>query len=509
MRLIISNLSFRIRPVGSALVRVVVGLLLLAAPVVLLYAQTPVLVSPAQFRIGERLSYSVSFERYRDIAFAETYVVSRGKLGEADAIELRSRIKTLELLSAAFYTVDETRTTYASAETGNPLFVRRSNNSGVQSIESVNSYLTSPALGFDLLTLIYKVRATGGSGSFILAENDRTYPVTIQISGSERVRTGAGEYDTTVSTVQSEYLTDLGIQALRVYISNDADHLPVMFRFRTTKGNFTAALSGLQMIVPEVAPRTEPAAAPTPRPTVTPRPIPTPALYVPNQPLGGELGFELGERLEYRVSTAGRMLASVVFQAKERKQFMGEDSLLLEALATAAEPGNGMFAPGDRVAVQVNPETLAPRQIEMRFGSGLSGLTQTVQLDQRTGSVSVGANRTDVPVGTHSMLSLLYALRSFNLRPSGDLSNPVNDIRVAVFWDSKAHTFSLRPSIPETFTLNGEKVLAQQVAVNTGIPQLDMLSLRVWLSNDNRRVPLRISIGPYQADLVGRSIVRP
>src|SRR6185369_14665958 len=81
-------------------------------------------LSPTPFRIGEKLTYTVSFGRIKNAGFAEVYVVSRGKLDGRDAVELHSKFKTNELVSAAFYLLDETRTTFASADTGLPLYIR-------------------------------------------------------------------------------------------------------------------------------------------------------------------------------------------------------------------------------------------------------------------------------------------------------------------------------------------------------------------------------------------------
>ena len=472
-------------------------------------AQQPDLaLPPTPFRIGERLSYNVSFERYRDVAFGEIYVVSRGKLGDADAVELRSKFKTLDLVSAAFYTVDESRTTFAAAETGAPLYVRRSNNASIQSNQSVSNYLNNPVNGFDLLTLIYKIRNSGGAGIFTLLENDRSYTVTVQVAGAERVKTDAGEFDTTVSTVQSDYFTELGIQALKINLSTDESHIPTSVRFKTSKGDFRAVLSGMQISSPEPDPTPTPQPVQTPRPTPTPRPVATPAPYVANRPLPDEVGFALGEALDYRVSLSGKPVATFSLQAKDRNLFDGEDSLLLEAAVTSVEPGNGIFSPGDKVYARVNPETLTPLQFEIRLSGPLASLNQSVKFDQRNGAATFGgANRVDVPVGSHSLLSLLYALRSINLKPSKNLSNPVNDTRVAVFWNSQAYVFNLRPSPPEVIEVNGEKVSAQMVAIYTGNPQLDALSIRVWLGNDESRVPLRLSVGPYQADLVSKATI--
>ncbi len=83
------------------------------------------------------------------------------------------------------------------------------------------------------------------------------------------------------------------------------------------------------------------------------------------------------------------------------------------------------------------------------------------------------AKGVEVPVGTHSLLSLAYAIRSFNLKPSKDASNPVNDTRVAVFLDTKAYVFTLRPSNADIINLQGEKVSAQLISISTGNPAID------------------------------------
>ena len=122
--------------------------------------------------------------------------------------------------------------------------------------------------------------------------------------------------------------------------------------------------------------------------------------------------------------------------------------------------------------------------------------------------MSNNGNQIEIPVGTHSILSLAYAVRSFNLKPSKDLTNPVNDTRVAVFLDTKAYVFTLSPSTADIITLQGEKVSAQQISISTGNPAIDVLNLRLWLSNDEKRLPLRLAAGQYQADLISEKIVQ-
>jgi hypothetical protein len=461
--------------------------------------------TPAGIRIGERLTYTISFQRYENVGYAETFAISRGKLGESEAVEIRMKIKTSGLLSA-IYPIEESRTTFTSPDTGNPLFIRRSDNTGVAVRETVSNFLTTPVSGLDILTLLYKARQSAGSGSFVLIEGEKTYNVILQPQqNGEHLKTDAGEFDTTISAVQSDYLLDNGIQSLKISFSNDDAHIPVLFRFKTSKGEIRAALSGSQIVEPEVETTPLPQPTQTPKPVATPRPTATPQPFIDNQPLPPDLGFSLGEKLDYRVTNGNRVVGDISFQAKERKLVNREDSLFLLATVTSAEQGNGLFSTGDSITAQVSPETLAPFSIDIKFSGPLAALSQTTKFDQRSGTVTAGATRIDSPIGTHCILSLLYAVRSFNLTPSKDAGNPVNDTRVAVYWEGKTYIFTLRPSEPETITVNGQKVIAQRIVVNTGVPQFDRLGLKLWLSTDDDRVPLRISLGTYQADLIAQS----
>ncbi len=475
-------------------------------------------LAPSPFRIGERLTYNVSFEQYDNVAFAEIYVVSRGKLGERDAIELRSKIKTVDLVST-FYPLDEARTTFVSAETNLPLYIRKISNASVLPKETINNYTVAPTVYNDLLTFIYQARNAGGTGNFTFQEDDKIYSVALQSSVKEKksiqskLKTDAGEFETNALIVQSEYLTEKGITDLRINFSNDPARIPVLLRFKTAKGDFRAEVASVQLIEPEISTepiQIQPTPIQTPRPQITPKPSPTATPYIENEPLSTDLPFILGETLEYQVSTIGQMIGIVALEAKERKQFLGRDSLLLMATATGTEPSQKTFVLGDGIRAQVNPDSLAPQQIDLKFAGFLSPFNLSAKFNQKAGSVTFnGTNRADVPVGTHSILSLVYAVRAFNLKPSKDLSNPVNDTRVAVFVNSKAYVVTLRPSDAEIINLRGEKISAQLITIRTGDPVFDQNNLRLWLGNTDKRLPLRLSFGNFQADLISEKQIPP
>jgi hypothetical protein len=471
-------------------------------------AQT--VAAPTAFRIGERLTYNISLGKFVNAGYAETYVVSRGKIANKDAVELRSKIKTNDFVSAAFYLLDESRTTFAAADSGAPLYIREIENGSVLPKETLYNYLVAPSASLDWLTLVYQARATGGTGNFSLQEDEKVYNVNLATTGGERIKTDAGDFETTVSNVQSDFFVERGWKDFRINFSADEQKIPVLLRFKTSKGEFRVSLASVQFIEGETTAQPTPIAPPTPRPVITPTPIPTPTPYIDNQPLIKELPFDLGETLDYQVSTGGSTIGNIRFQAAERKQFLGQDSLLLKATVTNVVPGSRVFNLNEGIRAFVNPDSTAPQQIEIKLSGALAFLNQTTQFDQRTGKASLnGINRIDIPVGTHSILSLIYAIRSFNLKPSKDLTNPVNDTRVAVFWDKQPYVFTLRPADANIINLRGEKISAQQISINTGNPQLDALGLRLWLSNDERRVPLRFTVGAYQVDLVAESVEQP
>ncbi|MFT3745585.1 MAG: DUF3108 domain-containing protein [Pyrinomonadaceae bacterium] len=470
--------------------------------------ETATTTTSSIFRIGEKLRYSISFGKIPDAGFAETNVISRGKINGKDAVELRGRVKTTDIVSAAFFLLDESRTTFAAPDTGIPLYSTTSSLDSVTPKDIIRNYIKQPTSNFDLLTLIYKARESSGIGSFPLFEGEQMYTVSLQGSTVEKVKTEAGEFDTTVTTVTSDFLGANGIKDLKINFSTDEFRVPVLFRFKTAKGEFRAALAVISLPEPDPSPTPTPSPSASPsvdpgkKPVATPKPTATPIPYVDNLPLMPDLGFELGEVLDYRVTTGGRLLGTLSFNARERKLYNKQDSLLLTATVTAVEQGNPVLKLGDSAWVQVDPDTLSPFHSESKIMSPFVGLNQVLDFDRKTGAVSFGGKQAiDAPIGTQSFLSLMYAIRSFNLKPSKDLSNPVNDTRVAVFWDSRSYVFTLRPSNPEEITINGERVSAQLIRINTLNKELDALNLKVWLRTEDR-VPVRITAGAYQADLL-------
>lgn len=486
------------KSVFSKIIKLSVFAVLVVSSVTSLTAQ-----SATQFRNGEKLTYQISFDRFSNVGYAELHVASTGKLSGRDVVELRAKIKTLDFVSAAFFFVDQSRTIYVTPDNGLPLYISNIDNDGPVPKETLQNYLTTPTTNYEFVSAIYKARANGGSGSFPLFEDGQQHVANFISIGVEKVKTDAGEFDTTVSTITSEHLTAKGWRDFKINFSTDDDRLPVLFRFKMGKSELRIALSSISRPEPITPPTPTPEPVRTPSPQITPRPTPSPTPYIDDRPLAAELGFKLGESLDYRVLSAGVPAGTITLSAKERKFINGEDTLVLAAEVTSIESGSKLFSQGDQIRSLVDPETLTPRSVDVIFKNAIPGLNGTATFDGRTGAIKAGALPAfEAPVGTHSILSLIYAMRSFNLTPSRDSSSPVNDTRVAVFWESKACVFTLRPAKPDEITINGLKIQAQMISITTGIPQLDVLAPKVWLGTSNGRTPIRFSIGSLQADLI-------
>lgn len=456
-------------------------------------------IESGPFRIGERLTYAISFDKIPNVAYAEIYVVSKGKIKGKEAVEIQSRLRTLNFVTATSFMVDTQRTVLASPTDGATLVVKNTDNTVGIPLETLTNFSEKASGAFDISALIYKIRNSGGAGSYTLYENEKTYKVEFTTIGTETVKSDAGEFPANVIDVKSDYLAEHGLVRLRISISADGSNIPVRFRATTQRKNEFDALIGSIQIVTEPTPSPSPSNAPSQAPRPTPQATPKPPEYINNQPLVG-LPFDIGEALEYTVSAGPRQLGTIVFSVKERKLVNKVDSLLLTAEVTNAT--GELFRASNGFRTNVDPDSLSPYDFETKLDGLLSSYNQSVRFDPTTSKVIIGPNeRIDVPVGTQNVLSLVYAMRGFNLQPSKNSANRVNDTRVAVFWQGKPLIFTLRPSVPGTLNIAGQKIPAQQISVSTGDRQLDSLQIKVWLSDDERRLPLRFSIGQYQIDL--------
>ncbi|HJU54900.1 MAG TPA: DUF3108 domain-containing protein, partial [Pyrinomonadaceae bacterium] len=142
---------------------------------------------------------------------------------------------------------------------------------------------------------------------------------------------------------------------------------------------------------------------------------------------------------------------------------------------------------------------LLPFRTELNLVEGSRRTNQTFTIDQDRGS-AVGGNGTtlEIPVGTHDYISILYALRSFNLAP------PKRNA-VSILVNDRPRTLFITSLKRETIQLGSQQIPAVQLSLTTDDEQPDKYALRLWVSDDRRRLPLRVTattqLGQVRADL--------
>ncbi len=476
------------------------------------------------FPTGEKLTYNLSFATFTDAGTIELYAAGQDKLAERTANVLRARVRTNGIVQSTLIDLNDDLTTFLDRETSLPLRAvrilyldgkqteaRRDFSENQMVIPTLNLPANQPAADanvFDLLSAIYQIRHLDFNNTAVqplkVWENDKVYNVKLQVSGRENVSTATGAFNAFVVQISTDDKVFNRYKA-KIYLSDDERHLPVLMSLKLPQGELRAELISVEILQPEpvvavVVPPTIP--QPTPVIVPTPRPQPTPKPYFDNQPLEADLPFTLGEKLDFEVLRAGQKIASVRSEIKERKQFAARDSVLLSV--TAQPFGNSnVFAAGDKIESYIDPNYLVPLRQEIKLNGALIGFNQSLNFDQEHGVVTTDKGlRAEIPVGTFDPLSFVYALRAFRF---SDAPNNSSGTRAAIFLNGAPVIVTLKPT-REAIEFAGRRTAAIVLTIITDNPQIDSLGLKLWISDDGRRLPLKLTFntptGAIQVNLI-------
>lgn len=467
--------------------------------------------NPATYRIGERLTYDVSFAHFMSAAHVELFVAGRGRYFERDGIELRAHVETTGIVNVALLAINNDYTTYVDAASGLPyrsqqvvreagktLETRSDYNqaAGTDAIETKSRTGEFPGT-FDLLSAIYRLRLMPlGEGSvyYITARNEtQEYLTEVKVSGRALVKTKVGSFNTIVAKLS---VKNADLSNIRVYFSEDEWHVPVLITAKHSEGEIRA-----ELVASELTPPATSASAADGRPPVVPAgSTPTPKASNTTRP-GLNLPFNVGEQLNYRVFLGDRTqsVGSLSFSVTSRGRYFNRDGLMFVATAQTTGEGARLFFVNDKVVSYVDPETLLPFRTELTMAEGKWRSNRAYNLDQNRGAVVTDKNiRIEVPVGTHDIISLIYALRTFDL-------SPLKRNAISILAISQPRTLFITSQRREIIEIGNQKIPAVLLTLTTDDSQADRLQLRVWVGDDSRHLPLRINavtpLGAVRADL--------
>jgi Protein of unknown function (DUF3108). len=472
-------------------------------------APAPLPFSRSPYLIGERLTYNVSFSNFPSAAHVEVEVVSRGVYFGRDAIQLRAHVETTGVINVALYAINNDYMTYIDPETGLPFRSQETARDAIKTADSAedfnqpagNEAIPPKQRGFpgtyDFVSAFYRARALpladGATYNFSVRGESLNYDAELRVTGRDVVRTNVGSFQTIVAQVR---VNNSPVKNLRIYFTEDERHVPVLLTGRLNAGELRAELAGSEIVKSAVAtPSPTPAIIAAPLPTPTPAPTPAPAALSANLP------FTVGEQLNYQVfigaNNAALGLAS--FQVRGHSRYFERDGLFLSVNAQTTAASAKIFNARDQVESYVDPKGLLPYRTVMNLAEGQRRLNQVLTFNQETGTVTSDKGaRIEIPVGTHDYLSLFYVLRTLNLTPPKQSA-------LSVLVENEPKTLFVVASKRETIQLGDRKVPAIALSVTTDDPEPDKFQLRVWVSDDRRRLPLRLTcatqLGPLRADL--------
>ena len=470
---------------------------------------------PAPYRLGERLTFNVSFSNFISAAHIELLVAGRGSFFGRDSIQLKGHVETTGVVNAALYAINNDYVTYIDAANGLPFrgqqVIRAASRSSDTSADynqpagtaALPQKMTEFPGTYDFLSAVYRLRAlplSEGATYYLTVRTENiNYPVEVKATGRQVIKTNVGSFNTIVSQLRVRNNSQANGYGIKVYFTDDERHVPVLITAKLSAGEIRAELAGSEFIG-------TPTPAPTPIPTpvtATPRQLP---VAIPAQPNGDDasledLPFKVGEQLNYQVflPSIGTPVGMASFQVRAHSKYFDHDGLLFTVSAQTTNALQKLFVANDSMSSYVDPKTLLPFHTEFSFTEGRKHLGSKLAINQDYGTATTDrGTRIEIPVGTHDYLSFFYVLRTLNVRPTRRSA-------VSILVNNKPKTLFISALKRETVQLGSQTIPAIQLSLTTDDPQSDKFQLRAWISDDKRRLPLRLTavtqLGTVRADL--------
>jgi hypothetical protein len=227
---------------------------------------------------------------------------------------------------------------------------------------------------------------------------------------------------------------------------------------------------------------------------------------IPAQPVSEEVGiddlpFKVGEQLNYQVFLPNipAAVATATFHVRARSKYFDKDGLLFTVNAQTTNALQQLFAASDTMSSYVDPKSLLPFHTELSSNEGRRRFTTKLAINQDYGTATTEqGDRIEIPIGTHDYLSYFYLVRTLNLTPPKRSA-------ISILVNNKPKTLFITALKRENVQLGSQTIRAIQISLTTDDAPGDKFQIRGWISDDRRRLPLRLTamteLGPVRADL--------
>lgn len=216
--------------------------------------------------------------------------------------------------------------------------------------------------------------------------------------------------------------------------------------------------------------------------------------------------FAPGERLTYALTYLTMRAGTAVMEVQEAPAFNGHRALKLLTTAKSSPVVTKFYPVDNRVESTIDAETLAPYHLlfSRREGKKHDDFDVTFHHDEHTVTSIKDGNGETVPIppNTHDLISCLYYVRSL---PSVDVGSSVV---LNIHHDKKNYRVEVRiEGMERLHTAAGDRETIRLLVIMPfqGL-FLNEGNIRVWLTNDERRVPIMMKAKVIIGSVVARLI---
>lgn len=242
---------------------------------------------------------------------------------------------------------------------------------------------------------------------------------------------------------------------------------------------------------------------------------PPPRPGVETAPVEGAAGINAaivpGEVLTYNVGwstypTAARLDLEIV----DRGAFFGREGFELRTRVETTPVIRSLFLDLDsEYTSYVEKRRMLPHRLELSLKQGAKQTEETVIVDQESRTVRFGdETKIDLPGEAHDLTSLLYALRLQTFNTGGDGAKQKFTLvynRQVVEVEAEG-----RETAQVVTSVGAYEAIGVQITVKAKKQNLSRYRIKVWFSNDARRLPVlltaRLPFGDVRAELVNVSV---
>jgi hypothetical protein len=203
--------------------------------------------------------------------------------------------------------------------------------------------------------------------------------------------------------------------------------------------------------------------------------------------------FVVGERLNYEVSWSNFIVAGeLTLETKDRRSFDGVDGFHVSAQAQSVGIVSAVvYKVNDVYDSFIDSSTLQPFKAEKRSRRGKRREQSSVVIDQKQRVARFADGTTmEIPADTYDLAGLLYAVRAMDLTRGKSRT-------FTLLEDNKLYTIRIEPEGQEKITTRAGTYDAVKMSTKMeGKRDSNLYNLRIYLSNDSRRLPVLITAEP-------------